>query len=332
MRIILCVMSILLYSSFAISASSEYEVSGMTADQAFDKGRLTRAQYKNIESRQYLKYAADNNNAAAAFLYAMELAEYKATIRTPIEAKKYLLKAAMLGNRQAMYQLYSNSKWLIDKDVSYWRDQYYSSLILLGRTQPSQAMYELARFHQESDKELSSYYFDIAIGFEHPLALMERADSIVNADSGFFLLGGREKEANDLYLMAAETEYIPAIKRYVEILEAKGRYEEAYQWRIRALERGDLSSLATISKILLGNRSIYDFVVQDKVKAKAYIDLYLSFSGRERMNSIYSSLLIDEEVISQSISVEERKQAVEMYLNYKNSIVFYNHDVFWDVQ
>nr|MBF4254145.1 sel1 repeat family protein [Vibrio anguillarum] len=117
--------SMVLHAEQETSAAEVYEVGNMSPEKAFATGRLLRAQYKNMESRPYLQYAADNDNSDAAFLYAMELSNYKTTIRTPPEAREYLLKAAELGNRRAMKHLYTDAKWLRDRDVQYWKSQYY---------------------------------------------------------------------------------------------------------------------------------------------------------------------------------------------------------------
>ncbi|EGU49474.1 hypothetical protein VII00023_17464 [Vibrio ichthyoenteri ATCC 700023] len=319
-------------SPVALAATSDYEISEMTAERALEKGQIMRAQYKNIESRPYLKHAAEKQNGAASFLYAMEIANYKTTMRTPLEARQYLVKAAELGNRRAMHQLYTQANWLRPIDISYWKSQYFNSVILLGRDYPAQAMYELAHFHKDSDDALSTYYLDKAIDFNHPKAMMDRAASMAESEGGLLTSKTYSAEEEALYLRAAETKYIPAIKRYIDVLEARGRFEDAYQWRVQALESGDIKSLAVMSKILLGQSAMYDFIAVDKVKAKAYIDLYLSAAGQERMKSLYSSLAMDEESISGTISAEEKKQATEIYLKYKNTTVFYNHDLLWDIQ
>ena len=88
-----CLVSLVL--SFGVMSfathGEDYDAKLLNAQQAFESGRLLRAQFKNVESRQYLKHAADNGNADAAYLYAMELSNYRTTIRTPPQAREYLL-------------------------------------------------------------------------------------------------------------------------------------------------------------------------------------------------------------------------------------------------
>ena len=308
---------------------NKYETTAMSPEKAFETGRLYRSQFKNIESRNYLKYSADNNNPEASFLYAMELSSYKPTIRTQLEAREYLLKAAELGSRRAMYQLYTNSKWLRNIDIQRWGNEYYASLIVLGRDNPSQAMYELARFYKGKSNDLYTHYLEVAIGFNHHLALMDKAINIGNGE-GFFVFGGREQEVEKLYLSAANTGNIPAIRYYIGFLESKGRYKEAYKWRTIALENGDIISLAIVTKIILGNSEVYNFIDQDYVKANAYLNVYLSSAGKERMQALYDSLSLDEEILSNKINDEGKVRSNEIYNYYMNNVVFYSHDEFWD--
>ncbi|MCG6364051.1 sel1 repeat family protein, partial [Vibrio fluvialis] len=118
----------------------------LSAQQAYENGRLLRAQFKNLAAREYLKYAADLGEPSAAYLYAMEVANYRTTIRTPPESQHYLLLAAQGGSRQAMRVLYQNGEWLRAAERSLWQQTYYDTLIELGSREPSQAAYELALY------------------------------------------------------------------------------------------------------------------------------------------------------------------------------------------
>ncbi|RJX75660.1 sel1 repeat family protein [Vibrio sinensis] len=319
-------------SPLAMNEEIQYEVNNLSPENAYKKGRLLRAQYKNMESRVYLKHAADNDHGAAAYLYAMELSDDRATVRSPLKARKYLLKAGQLGHRNAMYELYMNANWLMDREIEYWKTLYYTNVILLGRENPSQAMYELSRFYQQSDQVLAAYYLNVASNLNHPLALMEQAKVIDETGGNVLVSLSREAKVNGLYLAAAKTNYIPAMKNYIEILESKGQFKQAYQWRMATLEKGDITSLAAVAKILMGESHTYQFVPHDRVKARAYLELYLTSSGNERMQKLYNSLAINRDGIELEMSAEEKEKSDEMYLKYKNSHYFYNHDKLWDVQ
>ncbi|EKO3940828.1 sel1 repeat family protein, partial [Vibrio metschnikovii] len=299
----LLILLISLSSTTVCAQLERYELRGISPEEAYETGRLLRAQYKNLESRPYLQYAADNDIPAAAFLYAMELSNYKTTIRTPLAARKYLLKSAELGNRRAMHQLYSDAEWLSDREVDYWRNKYYESLIQLGASNPSQATYELSRYYRDNDRT-SLYYLDLAVSFKHPRALMDKALLIEQGHGISLMPGARETTVRELYLAAAKTGYIPAIRHYIGLLESKGRFEEAYEWRLVALNQGDLISLASVAKILLGQRTSYEFVTPNPIQAKAYMDLYLASAGKDRMQAVYEMFELDQQYISGQMSLE----------------------------
>lgn len=316
----------------AVDEANQYKVSHLSAEQAYMTGSLLRAQYKSMDSMAYLKHAADQNHAPASYLYSMELASRRGLMNDPLAAREYLLKAAKLGHRKAMHELYLNANWLRDIEIDYWKKQYHSQVILLGREAPSQAMYELSRFYQESDSHLSEFYLNKAADLNHPLALMAKARKVTEGGGSVLVSLSREALVNQLYLEAAKTNYIPAIRKYIDILESKKRYKEAFKWRVIALENGDITSLASVAKILLGESKLYQFVPQDRVKAKAYIDLYLASAGQEKMQTLYTSLAQKKEKIELEMIAEEKQNAKEMYLNFKNTLSFYNHDRLWDVQ
>ncbi|EKO3626152.1 sel1 repeat family protein [Vibrio metschnikovii] len=319
-------------SSTAVFAQLErYELRGMSPEEAYETGRLLRAQYKNLESRPYLQYAADNDIPAAAFLYAMELSNYKTTIRTPLAARKYLLKSAELGNRRAMHQLYSDAEWLSDREIDYWRNKYYESLIQLGAINPSQATYELSRYYRDNDRTLSLYYLDLAVSFKHPRALMDKALLIEQGHGISLMPGARETTVRELYLAAAKTGYIPAIRHYIGLLESKDRFEEAYEWRLVALNQGDLISLASVANILLGQRVSYEFVTPNPIQAKAYIDLYLASAGKDRMQAVYEMFELDQQYIFSQVIFETDRETETLVGDYKNIPTFFHYDIFWDI-
>lgn len=308
-----------------------YDASALTAQQAFENGRLLRAQFKNVESRPFLKHAADSGNADAAYLYAMELSNYKTTIRTPQEARDYLLQAAQGGNRHAMQHLYLNGQWLSKKDRLDWQQKYHDALIRLGRTAPAQALFELAQYYHARDKALSEYYLTKAAAFRHPRALMEQARRIERGAGTYVMPGERETVVRKTYLAAAETGYVPAIRAYINLLEDKGRYKEAFDWRRKALQAGDLTSLAALGFIYSGQSEGYPFIETDLVLAKAYLDLYMEMAGTDRLETLYSTVAESYQQITPRINAEQEKAADKIESSLKNSVDFYNHDLFWDI-
>jgi hypothetical protein len=49
------------------------------------------------------------------------------------------------------------------------------------------------------------------------------------------------------------------------------------------------------------------------------------------MQSLYSILELEEESLAGKMSEEEKAQANGIFVNYKNNLNFYYHDVFWDI-
>ena len=313
------------------SSDKSYDISSLNANEAYQEGKLLRAQLKNTKARPYLKYSADKGDAKAAYLYAMELSNYNTTIRTPPKAQEYLLKAAQGGNRQAMRHLYLDGNWLRLRERNYWKKHYYNSLITLGQTEPGQAMFELANFYRKSDQELSSYYLNKSLDFDIPKALMEKAKSIESGEGTYIFPGSREKTIDKMYKAAADTGYMPAVRNYIQRLEDLGNYQEAFKWRQKAVKEGDLTSLAAVAIILSGFSTDYQFVDQDLATAKAYYDIYLETAGTDRLGVLYDNIEQHYSDIMKTISPEDLSKSKKIEANLRKEKPFYNHDVYWDI-
>lgn len=320
----------LLFTLVNYAEGKAYDLTNLTAKEAFEKGRLLRAQFKNVEGRRYLKFAAELGEPNAAYLYAMELASYKSTIRTPPESEHYLMIAAKNGSRKAMQFLYQHANWLEKEERNLWKKNYYNAVINLGREQPEQAFYELALYHKGSDDELSQYYLSRAVAFNHPKALMDLASQVEAGKGTFVLPGSRQTNARHTYLKAAEAGYLPAILNYIKYLEGAQMYGKAYEWRVKAMEAGDLTSLPILASILIDQSEPYGFVESDFVAAKAYLSVYLESAGRDKLPALYSnvetlfsnlSLVVNDTYDNKLIILENR---------IKSHAPFYNHDAFWD--
>lgn len=328
-KVLICAVGLLsVFSSFSNEIS--YDMQQLTAQQAFENGRLLRAQFKNLTARQYLKYAADLGEPNAAYLYAMEVANYRTTIRTPPESQHYLLLAAEGGSRQAMRVLYQDGAWLRAVERDLWQQRYFNAVIELGASEPSQAAYELALYYQERDPKLSQFYLNIAVDFQHPAGLMLWAEQISQGKDSYPMPGSRTTEIRKTYLQAAETGYIPAIRNFIQILENKGKYEDAYYWRQQAVQHGDLTALVAMGNILSGNSELYRFVEPDLKQAKAYLGLYLEIAGSDRLGNVYQNSqkqLID---ISSKLNEHEEEIVLEIEMQIEKYQPFFNHDLYWD--
>ncbi|CAH1544356.1 sel1 repeat family protein [Vibrio rotiferianus] len=324
-------LSLWLFCAIANSAEEgSYDLNNLSAVEAFEKGRLLRAQFKNVEGRRYLKFAAELGNPNAAYLYAMELASYKSTIRTPPESKHYLMIAAKNGSRKAMQFLYLHANWLEKEERNLWKKNYYNAVINLGREEPGQAFYELALYHQGSDAELSQYYLSRAAAFNHPHALMDLASQIEAGKGTYVLPGSRETNARHTYLKAAETGYLPAILNYIKYLESAQMYGKAYEWRVKAMEAGDLTSLPILASLLTEQSEPYGFVESDFVTAKAYLSVYLESAGRDKLPALYSNVETLFSNLSLVVNDTYDNKLIILENKIKSHAPFYNHDTFWD--
>ncbi len=328
-NVLICLVGLLATFS-SLSEEKIYDMQQFSAQQAFEKGRLLRAQFKNLAARQYLKYAADLGEPNAAYLYAMEVANYRTTIRTPPESQHYLLLAAQGGSRQAMKVLYQEGEWLRTAERHIWQQRYHDAVIDLGGKEPSQAAYELALYYQYSDPTLAQHYLMMATELEHPAALMLKAQQIEQGKGSYPMPGSRATEARKTYLQAAQTGYIPAIRNYIQGLESKGKYNDAYYWRQQAVQHGDLTALVAMGNILSGQSDLYRFIESDIKQAKAYFGLYLETAGPDRLSNLYQHSQKQMVDISLQLSEQEKIEASEIELQLENYQPFFNHDAYWD--
>lgn len=322
-------LSVLTLPFQSLCEESTYDIQKMGEQQAFENGRLLRAQFKNLVARDYLKYAADLGNASAAYLYAMEVANYRTTVRTPPESQRYLLQAAQGGNRQAMRELYENANWLRNNERALWKQRYHDALIELGASMPSQAAYELALYYQISDRPRSDFYLNVAVGFAHPAALLLKAEQINQGEGNFPIPGSRVTLARETYLKAAEMGHIPAIRRYIQFLENKGKYRESYRWRQQALESGDIRSLVVMGNILSGKSERYRFVGLNLIQAKAYFSIYVENAGNDRLSNVYQ--YSQEQIFDISNKLTEREKGLALEIESKlKKKRFFNYDMYWN--
>lgn len=308
-----------------------YDLQKLTAHQAYIEGRNLRAQFKNNRARTYLKYAADKGDTQAAYLYAMELSNYKTTIRTPAKARDYLLLAAHNGNIRAMKSLYQGGEWLRLRERQYWEREYFNAVVTLGQSHPTRALFELSEYYKKSKPELSDYYLDQAVERHYPRALMVKAQQISQGKGSYWAPGSREKAEYQLYTDAAKQGYIPAIRKYIQLLENEGKFKQALQWRKQAIKEGDLTSLAAVAMILSGYSSNYQFVEKDLATAKAYFDVYLDTAGDDRLDELYKNIEQHYSDVMKIISPDELKASKNIEKKLKEKQRFYNHDLYWDV-
>lgn len=308
-----------------------YEISSLTPYEAFEAGQLLQAQFKNEEARAYLKYAADKGNADSAFLYAIDISKYNANSRSMAEARDYFEVAANLGSLEAMSYLADNGDWLRPHLRQSWKKQYHDGLIVLAERSPAEAMFGLAGYYAISDADFSQYYLNKSVSYDYPLALMEQAKRYLGGIETITPTTVQDPRVLELYLKAAEQNYLPAVKACIEVYEAQGNYSEAMHWRLKALELGDITSLAVLAKIYATKAPSYDFIEKDMAKAHAYAELYLDNAGKDRLANLHKMMEQFFVDITSRMTPQDLEQSKVISESYKTNVVFYNHDPYWDL-
>ncbi len=321
---------LIVISHHSYSADDSYDLENLSAEEAYQKGKLLRAQFKNRESLQYLRYSSQEGNSDAAYLYSIVLLNSNRSLRTIEDSRQLVLQAAHDGNRHAMKHLYESGDWLTANQKKQWRVKYYNAVITLGKEEPDTAFYELAKYFETMDPDLSKYYLGKAMQMDYAPAYMEQAEALAEGSGSYYVPGERETSVRKEYLKAAELGYIPAIRKYIQILEGQGKFESAFEWRNKALQQGDITSLASLGLIYSGlTISDYNFVIEDDILAKAYLSLYLESAGNNQFSSLYKKVedsyfyvvsTMTEEQISKSLSLEKKLKETS----------FYNYDLYWE--
>ena len=324
----LCIL-VLIGLSYPALAAKSYHIEQMDANEAYSHGALLRAQFKSSEARQYLKYAADKGNADAAYVYALDTLGYRHNERVSEQAQFYIEKAAEGQSLFALNYIYQFGDWISKAKRDSYQRQYHDRLIELGADAPDRALLLLSNYFHQSDLSLSQYYLDKARSFELPQAQMMYAARLEQGEGDFFFDSDRIAAMSNSYLKAAQAGYIPAIKKYITLLEEQGKLDKAFQWRQKAREQGDVTSLVTLAKIYSGQSQRYDFVNQDLIKAKVYFELYLETVGQDRLLQTYEKVEQDYKDIVDTLSEQDIAQADEMKAILSDQEKYYHHDYLW---
>lgn len=311
-------------------ASNNYDVEKMSLAEAYEYGKLLRAQFKNSEARVYLKYAADNSYPAGAYVYAMETMGYHDTARATGYARDYLIQAAEGGSRSALKYLFRNGDWLSSAKRKKYEIEYYNSLIDLGAKSPGLAYLHLSDYFHASDRKLSEYYLNKAIEFEIPSAYMTSAQRLESGEGDYTFDSDRIAQSRSRYLQAAVQGYIPAIKRYIAILESRGKFQEALEWREVGVIQGDITALVSLGNIYSGNSPRYSFVTPDLTRAKAYFELYLENAGQDRLSSVYQQAETNYKDTVDKIADVHLPLSDALKDELSEIKYFYNHDYLWN--
>lgn len=319
-----------IYFVSELSFSKTFFDENISADQAYEYGRVLRAQYRNKEAREYLKFAFENGSADGAYLYALELKRYNQTVRTDYQIADYIRQAARLGNIKAIRYLSLQDMGLARSELSSWRKQYSDLLAGLIEKNEAAASFEYFLFYRQLDKDLADEYLDSAVELNHPIALMVKGD-LIKQGGGFYLFDfSRNRAIMKYYRKAAETNYFPAIKKYIYELEKTGKKDLAFEWLLKAANRGDLSSVAVAARTFAGLSETYKSIDLDLIKAKAYYDIYFEVAGNDRFSVLYEMMLAEYDGLVKDMDDEQLAIATEKFGELKGAMkAVYSADIYW---
>ncbi|RTZ16406.1 hypothetical protein EJ063_06275 [Vibrio aquaticus] len=329
-RALLLAGTCLLFFSKSLVAGETYSVETMSPDEAYQRGRLLKAQFKNREAREYLKSAADRGHGKSGYLYAMELRRTGYLQRDQRASKDYLIRSAEQGNRQALRYLHLRGDWLTAAEQESYQQRYFDDLIRLGATQPSLAYFLLSEFYLSVDGELSNYYLEKSMEFDFAKAYMEGARRIERGEIDFMFAAKSERIMKQYYQQAANLDYLPALRKLVLISEKEGNFQQALEWRKKALDLGDISSLISMYKIYSGSSSQYPFVEIDRPRSLAYLMLYLETAGDSTFSAVYRQAKVNQSELATLASEAQMAEAKKLKIALSEGVVFYHHDGIWE--
>lgn len=321
------------YSVSYAAQTADYDLAAYTADEAYAVGYVMRAQFKEESARAYLKYAADKGNADAAYLYASDITDVNRAAtendETPDEAKSYFLQAATAGHLDAMKYLYTDGSWLRGDIRLKWKRQYHDGVIELAATEPGKASYDLAEYYYDTDEDHYNYYLETSVEYDYPYAVLA---TVIGIDEIKTHHRNPEMDSGDIDDIhgIAEKGFIPAIRLCIEYYEHEGDYENALHWRLKAVELGDLTSLAVAAKIYAGQIPGYGFVKKDLSKSYAYADVYLDNAGKSKFVNVFKMMEDLHTDLIDNMTATQLKEAATLTATYEKNMTFYSFDAYWD--
>lgn len=307
--------------------NNKYDLSSYSARQAYEAGKLMRAQFKDSLARPYLKYSADKGDANAAYLYAMDVLSDSSGANVSELAKKYLIKAAKGGQLNAIYFLYKNGTWFRNATRLKYRNLYHDGSIELAENSPGHASYNLYIYYKDLNRSQAGYYLKKAQEYGYSAAILQASVQSYDEQNNPVI---NSWDVKDVEKIASEG-FIPAVRACIDYYEHKHDFAKAFEWKQVALNHGDLMSLASLAKVYAGLVPNYKFVKSDLIKANAYLSMYLDNAGKGHFSHLYGMVEDLYSDVSEKMTKEQKSAANLLADKYKDQVVFYNYDSLWDI-
>lgn len=302
----------------------------ISAKEAYNIGNRLHAVYKDRESTKYLYYSAKRGDANAAYLYAVVLKNIGNSRRNKSTVTKYMIIAADKGVFEAVRYLALREDVLPWSTRTKWMEKYHEQILELQKNDPQKAELELYLYHLRLNKPLAHLHLNNAIKLNNPIALILKAEKIQAGKGFFFFRSSRHEASMHEYKLAAQTNYIPAMRKYIIELYRSNLNQEAFEWHLKAADLGDLSSIAVVARVYAGYGKAYKSVAVDLLKAKIYYDMYLETVGRDTFEKLYIELAEEQSLITTRMNKEElqaaRASTDEMLLKLNGKFV---GDTYW---
>ncbi|QIR07893.1 hypothetical protein [Salinivibrio costicola] len=307
--------------------ADDYDIEAMTPQALFEHGRLSRAQFHYQRAEKYLKAAADEGIAPAAYLYAVLLSDDAQKLEYSQEAQDYLTQAAKANYIPAMKLLVEEGTWLSATHRIIWRHKYEEVLHAWYDEAPEEAAFSLYEYLHPTDKDKAEAYLDEAIAANDVDALLHKASQIELGQRGFFLFpSSRLDAAAEVKKQIANAGGIPGTKSLYRDFIRRGESPKAVEWRKKAIEQGDLMSLAALGRYYT---TYYEPADEEYIEGLVYLSAYLDVVGQGKFKELRQQAMDQFELASSRVSAEQIQDIEEKAAALRKANTFYHYDRYW---
>ncbi|MDD1792767.1 hypothetical protein LRP50_06485 [Enterovibrio sp. ZSDZ42] len=221
----------------------------LTAEQAYQKGKILHFQDRFEEAEPYLLQAGESGNAAAYYLVATSDSYNRFSMSS--QEFEYRTKAAENGHLLAMLGLIGDRSKASSSQKKMWRKRFLNALGPQIEERNPFAMVLKSRLYFKEDS-ISMYVESLknAAYAGYPRAQWEIARRFESGEGWFFLPGSREKEVAKLYEASARGGYHDAIWYIGATMIEKGEIDAGIRYLQPIFSSGNTSILSTYSSLI----------------------------------------------------------------------------------
>ncbi|WP_131825326.1 sel1 repeat family protein [Salinivibrio sp. AR647] len=307
--------------------ADDYDIQAMTPEAIFEHGRLSRAQFHYQRAEKYLRAAADQGIVPAAYLYAVLVSDDGNKLDYSPVAQQYLTQAAKADYIPAMKLLVEKGHWLSANHRTIWRYKYEEALAAWYEKAPKDAAFSLYQYIYPTDKKKAEQYLEEAIAANDVDALLHKASQIELAERGFYLFpSSRLDAAAEVKKQIANAGGIPGTKSLYRDFIRRGESHKAVAWREKAIEQGDLMSLAALGRLYTTNYMPEDAEYTDGL---VYLSAYLDVVGQGRFVTLREQAMEQFELASSRVSNDVIEKVEQRAAELRRTHIFFHYDRYW---